>query len=205
MRQVKEGLGAISWWSGLEDCWRMLGAFSKDCFCTLNQTQQRLALLRWRIHKLICLLFLTLGSKMWPDCAKSTPSHNCFASVPSNNLHLSSYMILLKLCQFGSLRQRRELDPECLFPAWMFECLWPLHFPSSATGKKAATTFLWGCASLCQTLQKPGREMPFFHICIRFRQEIKISWVWGSPGASLKQNLKSLKNVKINQGEINWS
>lgn len=180
-----------------------LGPFSKGCFGTLNQTQHRLALLRWRTHKLICLRVLTLGSKTRPEYAKTTPSHNWFASVPSNNLHLKSYMTLPmggKLCQFGSLRQRRELNPECLFSGWMFEYLWPLHFPSAATGKKAATTVLWGCVSLCQTLQKP-----FFHICIAFGQEIKISWVWGSPGDSLKQNFKGLKNVKVNQGETNWS
>lgn len=151
----------VPWADVLEDS---VGSFSKGFFCTLHQTWHRLALLTWRTHKLTCLLFLTLGSKMQPEYAKSTSSHACFASVPSNNLHLSSYMTSLggKLSQFESLRQRRKLDPECLFPGWMFECLWQLHFPSAATGKKAATTFLWGCVSLCQTLQKPGREVPFF-------------------------------------------
>lgn len=144
---------------------------------------------------------------MRPEYAESTPSHTYFASVPSNNLHLSSYMTLLggRLCQFESLRQRRELDPECLFPGWMFESLWPLHFPSAATGRIAATTFLWGCVSLCQTLREPGTEMPCFHICNRFRPEIRTSWGWRSPGHTLKQNFKTLENLKINQGGTNWS
>lgn len=103
----------------LED---FVSLFSKGFFCTLNQTWHTLALHRWRTHKLICLLFLTLGSKMQREYSKSTSAHTCFASVPSNNLQLSSYMTLLggRFCQFESLRQRRELDPECLFPG---ECL----------------------------------------------------------------------------------
>lgn len=98
---------------------------------------------------------------------------------------------------------KEENSIQCLFLGWMFECLWPLHFPS-ATGKKAAT----GCevVSACvRPYWSLAEKCLFFHICIRFRQEIRISWGWGSHGDSLKQNVRSLENVKINQGETNWS
>lgn len=127
-------------WRVLED---FLGPFSKGCFCTLNQTRHKLALLRWRTHKLICLLFLTLGGKMWPEYTKSTPSHACFASVPPNNLHLSSYMALLggRLCQFNPsgkgensiqrasfLVECWDVCGHCISPQLQLERKQPQHF-----------------------------------------------------------------------------
>lgn len=197
----ERGTQQISWSAG-----GFFGSIFQWLFLYIKSNTTQTCFLRWRTHKLTWLQFFTLGSKMRPEYAKSTPPHTCFASVPSNNLHLSSYMMLLggRLCQFESLRQRRELDPECLFHGWMFECLWSLHFPSAATGKKAPI----GC-EVVSACARPYRILEdkclFFYICVRFREEIKISWGWGSHGDLLKQNFRTLENVKINQGETSWS
>lgn len=140
---------------------------------------------------------------MQAEYAKSPPSHTCFASVPSNNLQLRSYMTLLggRRRGFEFLRRRRELAPDRLFPGRMLKSLWLLPPPSapSCNGKESSHIIF---VRSRQPVSEPGGawQTPPFWIFVRLRQEINISWGWGSPGHPLKQNFKSLGNFKIKQG-----
>lgn len=143
---------------------------------------------------------------MQAEYAKITPSHHSrSATVPSNNLQLCSCMTLLGGRCF--LNPPGEGENLIQIACFLVKCLnlCGCYLPHQLQLERKQLQLFCEVLSAYQTLEVPGRATLSFWIFIRLRQEISISWGWGSPGHALKQNLKSLEKLKIKQGGSNRS